>query len=230
MDYEDESFFPSLKFDTIQYRLFNRVELSMRKQKKSKGNVVVSPDARVQRSKQVVLTTTFELLTKEGFSGVTVDAVSELSGVAKTTIYRHWPSRSALLIATCSQLDCLPKMEETGTLRGDLMALATFIAVQLRTSPWAAALPSVIDAAERDPELAALISAMHDGRTALVSEILARSQKRGELTAKWDVAELSTDIYGPLFYRRWFSREPLTERFAKTVVEAAIDKRMPIKK
>src|SRR5437899_1011281 len=37
-----------------------------------------------------------ELLSEAGLGGVSVDAVSKRSGVAKTTIYRHWPSRTAL--------------------------------------------------------------------------------------------------------------------------------------
>lgn len=194
----------------------------MLKKTKQKANSDPSSDSRVQRSKQTVLTTTYELLTKEGFAGVTVDAVSERSGVAKTTIYRHWPSRSALLIAACSQLGCRFKVPDTGSLRDDLIGMGIQIAEQLRVGPWAAALPSVIDAAERDSELAELLSAMHEYRMSLLSQILEQGRRRGELSAKSDVRELAACIYGPMFYRRWFSREPLTERFLEHVVESAI--------
>ena len=59
-------------------------------------------DARVLRSRKAVLAATLRLLAEAGLSGVSVDEVSKRSGVAKTTIYRHWSSRSALL------LDALP--------------------------------------------------------------------------------------------------------------------------
>ena len=52
--------------------------------------------------------------------GVSVDEVCRRSGVAKTTIYRHWPSRESLLLDTCSQLSTRPPVPDTGKLRTDL--------------------------------------------------------------------------------------------------------------
>jgi AcrR family transcriptional regulator len=65
-------------------------------------------DERVEKSKKSVLSTTYELLTKSGLGGVSVDEGSRRSGVAKTTIYRHWPSREALLMDACWQLSSRP--------------------------------------------------------------------------------------------------------------------------
>jgi hypothetical protein len=36
------------------------------------------------------------------------------------------------------------------------------------------------------------------------------------------VGELGIALLGPLFYRRWFSREPIDDRFIKTVTRGAI--------
>jgi AcrR family transcriptional regulator len=179
-------------------------------------------DKRVERSKHAVLTAAYELLTQAGFSGVTVDAVSERSGVAKTTIYRHWPSRSALLMDACSKLGTKPEIPDTGSLKGDLMEIGTYIATQLRTASWPAALPSIIDAAERDPELAELHSSMHRARMGGLRTVIERGQARGELSSRRNVAEMIASIMGPLFYRRWFSREPLNDHFVKYIVETAV--------
>src|SRR5271157_53993 len=61
-------------------------------------------DERVRKSKEAVLATTHQLMSEAGLGGVSIDAVSKRSGVAKTTIYRHWPSRSALLLDACSKM------------------------------------------------------------------------------------------------------------------------------
>jgi AcrR family transcriptional regulator len=45
--------------------------------------------------KAASLAAAYELLTEAGLSGVSFDEVSRRSGVAKTTIYRYWPTRSA---------------------------------------------------------------------------------------------------------------------------------------
>ena len=55
-------------------------------------------DPRVARSRAAVLAATVDLLGELGHAGTTVEAIAERSGVAKTTIYRHWPSRAPLLI------------------------------------------------------------------------------------------------------------------------------------
>ena len=179
------------------------------------------PDERVEKSKRAVLAATYELLTESGFSGVSVDEVARRSGVAKTTIYRHWPSREALLLSACSQLSPRPLVPDTGNFRADLEALARGAAMLLQ-QPWAAVMPSIIDAAERDKELAKLQAQLHaEMRGAIVSAI-ERAQHRGELPRSQDAREMVASILGPLLYRRFFSREPLDEAFAKKVVERAL--------
>lgn len=181
-----------------------------------------SEDERVQRSKKTVLTATFQLLSETGLSGVSIDAVSRRSGVAKTTIYRHWPSRSALVLDACSKLKPKSATPGTGNLKDDMTVLALNLAGRLRTARWATVLPSIIDAAERDPELADLHSRMHAEMTTAFRSVIESAQQKGELSRQRCTAEVVAMILGPLFYRRWFSREPLDEGFVKRVVENAI--------
>ena len=61
-------------------------------------------DARVRRSRSRVLATAFELLSESGVGGFSVDEVARRSGVAKTTIYRQWPTREALVLDACSRI------------------------------------------------------------------------------------------------------------------------------
>jgi AcrR family transcriptional regulator len=102
-------------------------------------------DERVRRSKQAVLATTYQLLTEAGISGLSVDEVARRSGVAKTTIYRHWPSRSALVLDACSKLGAKREAPDTGTLHGDLTALTSDLAHRLKTARWPAAGQAVRD-------------------------------------------------------------------------------------
>jgi AcrR family transcriptional regulator len=175
-------------------------------------------DKRVRRSKERVLAETYGLLSEGGIGGVSIDEVSRRSGVSKTTIYRHWPSRSALLLEACSKIGTRPEVPDTGSLRGDLTALAAYLAHQLESARWAAVLPSIIDAAERDPELAQLHATLHAGLMAPFFAILERAKKRKELPPGARIPDVVASIVGPFFYRRWFSREPIDEKFVKSVV------------
>jgi AcrR family transcriptional regulator len=179
-------------------------------------------DQRVRRSKEAVLETAIQLLQETGLGGVSVDEIVKRSGVAKTTIYRHWPSRTALLLEACSKIG--PKFEspDTGSVRGDLLELATTIAGRLRTKNFSSVLPSVIDAAERDPEIEAVHTRIHAAILAPLYSAIERGKKRGELPRKCAASEIVASVVGPLFYRRWFSREPLDDGFVKGVVDRAV--------
>jgi AcrR family transcriptional regulator len=179
-------------------------------------------DERVKRSKELVLRTVFQLMSELGLGGVSVDAVSKQSGVAKTTIYRHWPTRSALILAACSNMSVRPQAPDTGTLKGDLTPLLTHVANQLRTAKWPTAAPSIIDAAERDPQLAEQQARFHQEMRGAFRTVIERAQQRGEIPRNEDPADIVASILGPLFYRRWFSREPLDDRFVRSVLARVV--------
>src|ERR1700730_12254237 len=164
--------------------------------------MAVSPKSAepLRRSKEAVkgatLAAAYELLTETGLSGVSVDEVSRRSGVAKTTIYRYWPTRSALLLEACMQFAPRLQAPNTGTLRGDLIAVALAMAQRVQNSRWSSALPSIVDAAERDGEIAELQARQHAGMMAAFGAIAARAQERGELDDSYDASELTASIAG----------------------------------
>ena len=178
----------------------------------------IAVDQRVRRSKENVLRTTSDLLNESGLGGVSIDEVSRRSGVAKTTIYRHWPTRSDLIIDACSQISAEQEAPDTGSLEGDVTTLLTGIAHLLQTARWSSVLPSIVDAAERDPELAAIHARIQRSHSAPLQEVIRRALERGELPAAADPSVMIAALLGPLFYRRWFSREPLDETFVKGIV------------
>jgi AcrR family transcriptional regulator len=74
------------------------------------------------------LTMTVELLSERGVGGFTVDEVARRSGVAKTTIYRYWPTREALVIDACSRISAEQEVPDTGSVEGDVTAILANIA------------------------------------------------------------------------------------------------------
>ena len=168
------------------------------------------------------MTTTYALLAEEGLAGVTVDAVARRSGVAKTTIYRHWPSREALLLDACAQMGPHFDIPDAGSFPSDLRALARRVVEQLLSGSYAAILLSLMDAAERNPDLAALLAAAQTKLVEAVRTILTRARGRGELGRLPDASNVAALILGPLLYRRLFSHEPLSEGFFRLVVDNVV--------
>jgi len=179
-------------------------------------------DNRVRRSRETVLAATAELLFERGYAGASVDEISRRSGVAKTTIYRHWPARTDLLRDACSRIGTPQVLPDTGRFEADLTALMTDLVAVLRTAKWTSVLPSIIDAAERDSDVADMYSALQDGYSAPFKTVIQRAMERGELPGDTDVAVLVAECTGPAFYRRWFSREPLTDAFATQIVRRVV--------
>jgi AcrR family transcriptional regulator len=182
-----------------------------------------APDPRVLVSRERVLTATLDLLMESGLGELTIDDISRRSGVAKTTIYRHWAGRSALVIDACSQMtDGQEAPPDTGSLDGDLRAILTGIADLLGTARWPSILPSIIDAAEHDPEFAGIHRRIQRGHAAPLRAALDRAALREEIPPAADRNAIAAALLGPLFYRRWFSREQIDAEFLEMIIQSAI--------
>jgi AcrR family transcriptional regulator len=183
----------------------------------------MTTDPRVMRSRAAILDACADLISEQGLTGVTIEAVAARSGAAKTTIYRHWPSRAALLIEAFGVCSGAPAPgEDTGSAREDLRQVLGSLARKLGDGDWVAAMGSLIDAAARDPELARLHAATIAERRRPLTDALARAAGRGELPADLDVDEAAALLAGPLFYRAMVAREPVTPGFVDAVVDAAL--------
>ena len=176
---------------------------------------------RAVRSRERVLATTFDLLYEAGL-GLSVDEVSRRSGVAKTTIYRHWPTRAALVLEACMKLTPEPRVPDHGSFARDVSDLVETLAKLLNTARWTAVLPSIVDAAERDAESATVLGQIQAGHAAPFREVVRRAQHRGELAKEIDPGTMVAMLIGPLFYRRWFSREPIGKVFIQALIRQAV--------
>jgi AcrR family transcriptional regulator len=177
-------------------------------------------DPRVARSRAAILRAAADLLIEQGASAVTIEGIAERSGVAKTTIYRHWKSRSQLIFdAFASLLRPGPPLPRGGTLREQLQVILAGLSRGVTVSEWAPAVSTLIEAGDRDPELRQLVhdfllARMEHGRVALRAAIA-----RGELRDDLDVDVAIGLLVGPIFYRRLVSREPLTDEVVAEVVD-----------
>ncbi len=93
-------------------------------------------DPRVLRTRQSVIAATQDALVEEGYAAITIDGIAWRSGVARTTIYRHWGSLADLVIEAVTLIDEQWSAPDTGSVRDDLVAQATGLNEKLSTSEW----------------------------------------------------------------------------------------------
>lgn len=163
-----------------------------------------------------------ELLSQSGVSGFSVDEVVRRSGVAKTTIYRHWPSREALVLEAAVRISAEHPVPDTGALETDLVELLVAIGGLLVTARWSSVVPSLVDVAERDPAFAEVHASIQRGHAASLREVLDRAAARGEIAEATDRAFVVSALMGPLYYRRWFAREVIDAAFVTSLVRSVV--------
>ncbi len=177
-------------------------------------------DPRVARSRAAILAATAALLIEEGAGGITIEGIAERSGVAKTTIYRHWKSRSQLIFDGFeSMLGTHPSPPPPGPVRERLTVLLNGLVRGLTISEWAPAVTALIDAGDRDPEIRSLVHDFLARRMAPCREVLQEAIRAGEVDSSLDVDVAVSALVGPVFYRRLVSREPMDAGFAGLVVD-----------
>lgn len=184
--------------------------------------VTARVDPRVTRTKSKVIATALELIAERGIPATTVEAVCERSGVAKTTIYRHWPDQHHLALDAIASTLHQPTDPDTGTLRGDLIALLSGLAEAIQSGPAAHLMTALIDAAERDPAFAALHREEAAIRHGVVLDAIRRGVTRGELLAGTKPSEVLDLLAGPIVYRRWMTGKTITRAFVARVVDVTL--------
>ena len=177
--------------------------------------------SRSERVRRQVLDAVVELIDEGGIDNLTMEGVAARSGVAKTTVYRHWPTRSALIVDAVRGSWSHLVSPDTGDLRTDLRAaFATMQATEL--GPGSRMMPSLLAASMRDPELERLTKTLGEERKRPIVEMLERARDRGELPAGIDLDLAFGVILGPLVFRKVNLREPITDAYLDGVIEVAI--------
>jgi len=175
---------------------------------------------REARADQAIRAATLELMAEQGLQALRMGDVATRAGVGKATIYRRYRSKDELVTDAVGALVSEIAVPDTGSTRGDLLALMNE-AVELYSNTLAAGLlPTVVDEMSRNTEFAEIArDRFLTGRRAALREVFKRGIGRGDLRRDLDV-ELALDVLGgPLFYRLMITGGPIDARLASNVVE-----------
>jgi AcrR family transcriptional regulator len=176
------------------------------------------PGGRSARVRAAVLAATLAELAGCGYSGVTLDGVAARAEVHKTTLYRRWRTKEALVLdAMLEEASRTVAVPDTGSLRGDLMELARRSAT-IQTSPAGeAVVRAVAGEAPGNPHMAAANRRFWADRLTLDRTILRRAVDRGEIaTDNQPVIEM---LLGPLYFRLLVTGGPLDDEFIEGIVD-----------
>jgi AcrR family transcriptional regulator len=158
-------------------------------------------DPRIERTREVVVAATAALLVVAGFERITIEAIAEQSGVARSTIYRNWPDRADLFVEGFERLCAIESIPDLGSVEAELQAVGTMLTEGLENDEWGAALRSLIGSSAHDDELLAAQHRFSEQRRADVAEVFARGRARGEITSDAHDGDLVELFVAPFFFR-----------------------------
>ena len=173
---------------------------------------MVEVDIRVDRTKALVLGHVREMLATSGPDFVTYSTVAKSAGTTRQTLYRHWPTISALLTEALLAGPTVSYPTSAGLLRDDLVAFLRSLRNGMRESATASGLLALMSSAEHDDRsTAALRSITHDRR----KELNALIGRPGAVDT-----EGFARLAGPVLFRRFVQRQSVTNAFIDHVVDA----------
>ncbi|TDD87210.1 TetR/AcrR family transcriptional regulator [Actinomadura darangshiensis] len=161
-------------------------------------------------------------LAERGYPGLTVEGVAARSGVHKTTVYRRWGSAVGLIADALDRAAAQPwPVPDTGTLAGDLRALARLVATGYADPVEGPVARAFVLAATQSGDAARALHAFFARRHQQSAALVERAIERGEVPADTDAAEVVRVAVAPLFYRLFITGEPAGEEAADRAAAAA---------
>ena len=168
-----------------------------------------------------MLGATADLLAEVGYEELTFEAVARRAGVHKTTVYRRWPTKPDLVADAARERSVqLVEVPDTGSLRGDLTALARAVAANIG-SDVGSAMTKTLVAAAAHVAVGRRGHARVLGRAAPAHRRDRRTRDgRGELPADVDANVVIESLVGALYVRLLLTGEPIDDDVADQIAGA----------
>jgi AcrR family transcriptional regulator len=174
---------------------------------------------RSEVSRQAILRSTLKLLKQQGgFPELSIEAIAADANVGKTTVYRWWPTKAALVAdAFSASAEEELQFPNTGSVLGD-MSLQMRRLIRIFRSERGKVVAALLAGGQSDPEL---IEAFRDRflwpRRQQAYATLQRGIDRGELPSDSDLNLILDCLYGPIYMRFLIRHDKLEETYADQI-------------
>lgn len=166
----------------------------------------------------------FAELGEKGYDGFSMEAVARRSGVHKTTVYRRWPTREALVIdALDSRSDRYSPISGTGSLRTDLRIFAEDVLAKLSSQHGKAMLKSLVAAVDQSPDILDKVRSFWRERLDAGAALVASAIDRAELPPDTDADLVIEALLAPIYLRVLLSGQSVTGDFLDQLINVLLD-------
>lgn len=169
-------------------------------------------DPRIAHTRRVVRQAALDELADVGYGRFTIESVAQRAHVAKSTIYRHWDGRLSLIADALDALNQQPvPTPGDGTHREQIARLLRHLAEAMCDPTLSAAVPAMIEAAERDPGIARVHHRYNDRRRQTLVDVISAGIQTGEFPGRLDPELTALALAAPIVYRRLMTDQPFPQ-------------------
>ncbi len=171
-----------------------------------------------------VLAQTLVELAESGVEGLRVERIAERAAVNKTSVYRRWPTREALVSAALEGVlrSVSAQLPDTGALREDLLGVLRPVA-RLMGDPMGRALFRAAATEASAASVASLAARMMEQQSrSPVRVLVRRAVSRGEWRVGARGDQVISMLVGAIIHRSLLERAPLSDRWLTSLVELAL--------
>jgi AcrR family transcriptional regulator len=162
---------------------------------------------RSEEADRAILAATLKMVAAHGVTATTIEGIAAEAGVGKTTIYRRWQSKNDLIVAAVAEMAPRGDPPDTGTLYGDLKALAELQRQRLAGTGLLTVAPRVLAESMNDPELhQGFLDSVINPLRGLIRLFIQRAVDRGDLRPDLDVEALVDILHSLPIYKILTSR------------------------
>ncbi|RKN45559.1 TetR/AcrR family transcriptional regulator [Streptomyces hoynatensis] len=175
------------------------------------------------RSAPQILGAAREVLSAQGYAALTIEAVAAAAGVGKSTIYRWWPSKEALVADALAEIFRAEEIPDLGDTRAELRHAVDMTIDNYANEDMAASLPALAAGLLHHPELLARFrESFLSRKRENIAAALRRGVRRGDLPDDLDT-DLVQDVWaGTIVYRRLMTGAPLDADLAERLVRLVL--------
>jgi AcrR family transcriptional regulator len=184
---------------------------------------VAPPQVRGERLVEKVIEAALEELAAKGFAAMSIEEVADRAGVAKTTIYRRWPTKADLVLAAMhSVADDFIMFGDTGSVRGDLIAMLGGFR-DFAKSVRGASLIRMMQIEDLCSEVSKLATQIRKEKETEPHAVIARAVRRGELPRGTDPALVIDTLFAAVQNLIVFQHAKCDDRKVAQLVDLVLD-------
>jgi TetR/AcrR family transcriptional regulator, regulator of autoinduction and epiphytic fitness len=182
-------------------------------------------DPRVEHSRRVICSAALKEFAETGYSGFRMEAVAARAGVGRSTVYRHWPNKAALIADALETLNTQPDPARDlveGNARQRVELILNHLAEALGDSALSACVPALVHAAETEPAVRAFHHAYSARRRQRLTDTIAAGVEAREFPAHVDPDAASVALAGAMFYLRLMTADAPDAEFIARLVDTVL--------